>query len=175
MKIIKIVLIFIGLILSLQSLAFSKSATLIDKKNGYSLRYPAHWNAKTYPNSRDLVKGDISKGDEVGINIRINPIHQDSFAGFIKWFVDDFKNQMQGHWKGKMTTMSRGYFTIAGRKSFIITFDFKKDNGQRWIFKDYLVPKNKNEIFVFQGGVEYNKKDDYLPTLDKIIESLKIK
>jgi len=175
MKLIRISLILISVIFLIQGFAFSESATLLDKKNGYSLRYPASWSAKTYPNSKDLVKGDISKGDEVGINIRINPIHQDSFAGFIKWFVDDFKNQMEGHWKGKMTIIDRGYFTIAGRKSFIITFDFKKDNGQRWIFKDYLVPKNKNEIFVFQGGVEYNKKDEYLPTLDKIIESLKIK
>jgi hypothetical protein len=174
MKTIRITLVLIGVIFLIQSLAFCESATLTDKQNGYSLRYPADWSAKTYPNSRDLVKGDISKGDEAGINIRINPIHQDSFEGFIRWFVGDFKSSMENHWKGKMTTIDKDYYSIAGRKSYVITFDFKKNNGERWIFKDYLVPKNNKEIFVFQGGVKYSKKDEYLPILDKIIKSLKI-
>jgi hypothetical protein len=175
MKLSKIILVLIGVIFLIQAPAFSESATLTDKQNGYSLRYPADWTAKTYPNSRDLVKGDISKGNEAGINIRLNPNHQDSLQGFVSWFVKDFKKQMENHWKGKMTTLDKGYYSIAGRKSFVITFDFKKENGERWIFKDYLVPKNDKEVFVFQGGVEYSKKDEYLPILDKIIKSLKIK
>lgn len=175
MKLFRIICIILILFSTFTSIVFSEAKTLTDKKNGYSLKYPSTWTAKTYPNSKDLVKGDISKGNDAGINIRLNPNYQDSFKEFVSWFVKDFRNQMESHWKGKMTTIDKGYYSIDGRKSFIITFDFKKENGERWIFKDYLVPKNDKEVFVFQGGVEYSKKDEYLPILDKIIKSLKIK
>lgn len=175
MKLFRISCIILILSLTFSSMAFSEAKTLTDKKNGYSLKYPSTWNAKSYPNSRDLVKGDISKGNEAGINIRLNPNYQDSFEGFVDWFIKDFRNQMEGHWKGKMTTLDKKYYSINGKRSFVITFDFKKQNGERWIFKDYLVPKNKKEIFVFQGGVKYDKKDEYLPILDKIISTLKVK
>ena len=166
--------------ISILSLAFIflfpaslNATTLKDNKNNYSIRYPNSWVAKKYPNSKDLVKGDISKGNEAGINIRIYENNQ-SFSQFIEWYVENFKKDIENHYKGSIETVKKGYVSIDGRKSYVITFDFKRKDGSRWILKEYLVPRNKKEIFVFQAGTEYEHKDENIPIIDKIISTLEI-
>lgn len=142
-----------------------------DFVNGYSLEYPFGWKAQAFPDLKDLIKAEINKDNNTGVQIRIYQAKKD-FRDFIEWYVDDFMGQMQRHWGGNMVVYDQKFTTIAGHECFVVIFDFTRRDNKHWFFKQYLWPAD-NGILVLQSGTLFELRLLNEPEIDSIAKSLK--
>ena len=164
-----ILFLSIGFIFSCYSICSAKE--LKDKNWGYKVQYPSDWVAKTYPNSRDLVKADINKKDNsAGIQIRIYSNKSGNLKKFAKWKIDEFTKGMQGHWGGKIKIEKKVYTRIGKHNGYRVTYDLTRGDGQRLILKEYMFSAGK-KVYVMQGGMPYKDRAKVEPILEGIARS----
>lgn len=148
-----------------------QAQVLEDPAYGYSFEHPYDWKAKFFPNSKNLIRGEINKDNNTGAQIRIYPLRE-SFRNFVDGYVDDFMQQMQKHWGGEMVIIEREFTIVAGYECFFISFDFTRRDNKRWFFKQYLWPKG-SEVLVLQSGTQFELRALNEPTIDWIADTLK--
>lgn len=168
-KIVSIVLIIVCFFLAYPNHLLA--GVLIDNINGYSFEYPDQWKAKKFPNSKNLIKGEINKNNNTGMQIRVYPSKED-FREFVQDYVNDFMQQMQKHWSGQMVIISKEYTIVSGYDCFVVSFDFTRKDKKRWFFKQYLWPRD-NDVLIIQSGTTYQLRSLNEPLIDEVAKSLK--
>ena len=163
----------VGIVLFLSSfLAIANELSLCaDTKNGYRLHYPSTWTIQQYPDSEDLVKADITKDDETGLQMRVYVNTESGLTSFLEQYVPDFDTQMRRRWGGEMTVIEQRYATFDLQRGFIISFDFIREDGTRYFFKHYLVGRD-NRVYVIQCGTPFEVRSANESVFDSIVESL---
>ena len=144
---------------------------LEDSVNGYSFEYPFGWKAQVFPDSKDLVKAEINKEANTGVQIRIYKTKRD-LRNFLEWYVEDFMRQMQKHWGGDMVVYDQKFANVAGQECFVVMFDFIRRDNKRWFLKQYLWPVD-NGVLVLQSGTLFELRLLNEPEIDSIARSLK--
>ncbi|MCD4817216.1 MAG: hypothetical protein K8S23_00815 [Candidatus Cloacimonetes bacterium] len=142
-----------------------------DKGKGYEIIYPSYWKFEDKTNDNHMIRADIYKDNNVGLQIRWYSI-SGVFNGFIDSYIQSFIQEMQGHWKGSIKEEKREFKTIAGKEACWVWIYAEKENGERWLFKEYLY-KNGTNIIAFQSGVLRIYQDTYEKELDAIANSMK--
>ncbi len=164
------IVVFVAVIL-LFNQSYVRAELLEDTLNGYSFEYPFGWQSRAFPDSENLIKGEINKDNNTGIQIRIYQ-NAGNFRKFVDWYVDDFMQQMQKHWGGKMAISEEEFTSVAGYECFVVSFDFIRRDNKRWFFKQYLWP-NGSEVLILQSGTLFKLRALNEPSIDAIAESLK--
>lgn len=150
---------------------YAQAQVLEDRACGYSFAYPFGWKAQVFPNSKNLIRGEINKNNNAGVQIRIYQ-NTGNFRGFVDKYVDDFMQQMQKHWGGQMTVSEEEFTRVAGYECFVISFDFTRRDNERWLFKQYLWPKGP-DMLILQAGTLFELRALNEPAIDEIAGSLK--
>ena len=145
---------------------------LKDEQNGYSFEYPFGWQAKVFKNSRNLVKGEIVKDKDTGLQIRIYET-KNNLQDFVEWYTADFIRQMEGHWGGDMVVFDQQFTNIAGRECFVVIFDFVRKDNKRWFLKQHMW-LIEGGILVLQSGTPFELRLLSEPDIYKIARSLKL-
>ncbi|MCK4993701.1 MAG: hypothetical protein KAS13_01470 [Candidatus Omnitrophica bacterium] len=163
-------IVLIAVIVLFVNCSYVQAQVLEDKVNGYSFEYPFDWKAKAFPNSRNLIRGEITKDNNTGAQIRIYQ-NTGNFRKFVDKYVDDFMRQMQKHWGGEMIISDEKFTIVAGYECFVISFDFTRKDNKRWFFKQYLWPKGA-QILILQSGTLFELRTLNEPSVNRIAESL---
>ncbi len=164
-------IVFIAAVILLFNQSRVQAGVLEDKVFGHSFEYPFDWKARAFPDSKNLIKGEINKDNDTGAQIRIYQ-NAGNFRKFVDWYVDDFVQQMQKHWGGKMVISDKKFTSVAGYECFVISFDFTRRDNKRWFFKQYLWP-NGSEVLILQSGTLFELRTLNEPSIDWIAKSLK--
>ena len=150
---------------------YAQAQVLEDKVNGYSFEYPFDWKAKVFPDSTNVIKGEINKDNNSGLQIRKYP-NKGDFRKFVEGYVEEFMQQMQKHWGGEMIIIDKQFTIAAGYECFVISFDFTRRDNKRWFFKQYLWPMETG-VLVLQSGTLFELRAFNEPLIDGIAQSLK--
>ncbi len=164
-------IILIAAILFSLNCEYVQAQVLEDLAFGYSLEYPFDWQARVFPDSKNLIRGEINKNNNTGIQLRIYP-HVGEFHKFVDWYVDDFMQQMQKHWGGEMVISHEEFTIVAGYECFVISFDFTRRDNKHWFFKQFIWPKEDN-MLILQSGTLFELRALNEPSIDWIAKSLK--
>ncbi len=163
--------LFIAAVILLFNQSRVQAAVLEDTVNGYSFEYPFDWKARAMPASKNLIKGEVNKDNNTGVQIRIYQ-NTGNFRKFVDWYVDDFMQQMHKHWGGKMRIINEEFTSVAGYECFVISFDFTRRDNKRWFLKQYLWPDG-SEVLILQSGTLFELRTLNEPAIDWIAKSLK--
>ena len=156
------------------SLSFANDRSLCaDTKNGYRLHYPSDWTVQQSPDSEDLVKANISKDDETGLQVRVYTDITSNLNTFLEGYVPDFDHKMRQQWGGEMIILEQRYTTFDQQRGFIISFDFKREDGARYFFKQYLISRD-NKVYVIQCGTPFDLRSINETLFDSIAESFEL-
>jgi len=146
--------------------------TFEDKYGGYSFSYPSYWKLTDHSASKDMIRADIYKDNNVGFQIRMYKTKD--FRRFTDSYIKVFLREMQGHWKGTIKEEKREFSTKKGHEICKVWIYAEKQNGERWFFKEYLF-QNNNNVVTFQSGIYFPYKKLYEVELDKIADSFSFK
>ena len=164
-------ILFIAVVTFFFNQNYVQAGIFEDPVNGYSFEYPFGWKAQGFPNSKNLIKGEINKGKDIGVQIRIYPTKGD-LRNFTEWYVEDFMQQMQKHWGGNMVVFDQQFTIVARHECFVVSFDFTRRDNKRWFFKQYLWPIDKG-ILILQSGTLFKLRLLNEPEIDSIARSLR--
>ena len=145
---------------------------LVDRENGYRVRYPSSWKVRRHRGSTDLVKADLTSPDgRSGINIRVYRNIRGSFRAFTLRYVEDFVGDMQGHHGSPLRVLSRSHGQIGEHDGFMASFMLPR-GGEQYYLKQYLWPRpGGDRVHVFQSGCPADQRATNEPVLDAIAES----
>jgi hypothetical protein len=146
---------------------------VVSKRWGFSLTCPRDWTTKTYPNSTNLVKADLSKGN-MGINVRLydRSSHAD-FDGFVAWYRQQFEQDMRAH-RGEIREVGSGTFNCGQLPGKYIRYRSTNRGGQ-WLLKQYLIPEPQTKrVFVFQAGCKWEQRNRAAKQLDAVVATLRL-
>ena len=146
------------------SFAWDLDQEYVDKTNNFKLKYPASWQVKGSPESKDLVKADINSPDnKAGIQVRVYKSNHKSFDEFIDWYVAQFLREMKN-----VVMLDGGYKAIGYKTGYAVRFDGSRRNG--YFLKSYIILA-ADVAYVFQSGAPSNEQDTYESILDAIVQS----
>lgn len=158
---------FLGVVMLFLFPVITLALVLEDRVNNYRVDYPSDWSAQSTPNSTDVIKAQIVKDGQTGLQIRIDYNGYGSLKQFVDNYVKRFVLDMQGHWQGKATILENRYTTINGHEAAVISIDFLRGDSQRFFFKHYLWPHG-NKVYFIQSGTPFENRSRYEPVIDSI-------
>ncbi|MBN1327261.1 MAG: hypothetical protein JW996_04865 [Candidatus Cloacimonetes bacterium] len=141
-----------------------------DTEGGYQLKYPAEWSLEDHAFKQEMIRADISFGQEAGLQIRIMEITGTETA-FIDGYSNTFQREMSSYWQGKIYEKNRFQGIIGKYQGHKIDLIFNRDDGENWFFREYIWFR-KGKAYVFQSGTKLENKEKYLPALDDIAASM---
>ncbi len=145
----------------------------VDRKWGYKLDYPATYNARSIPHSKDLVKGDFTSRDRsAGVQVRIYPNPSKDFKTFCTQYVAKFQKDLTNRWKGDMKVVSQDYKKIGPYDGFVVTYDFTRGDKSRYFLKHHLWDRG-SQVYLFQSGCPYDKKGIHEKHMDTMADTLR--
>ncbi|MBI4707475.1 MAG: hypothetical protein HY761_06075 [Candidatus Omnitrophica bacterium] len=162
--------LFLGFVMLILFPAITLALVLEDKVNNYRVDYPSDWSAQSTPNSTDVIKAQIIKDNQTGLQVRIDYNRYGDWSQFVDNYIKRFIGDMQGHWQGKAAILEKRYDTINGHEVAIVSIDFLRGDSQRFFFKHYLWPHG-NKVYLIQSGTPFENRFRYEPVIDSIARS----
>lgn len=152
----------------------SKPKTYQNDANGFSLEYPANWELKENP-AQGYIAGVISPkestSDTYQENLLIKAISTSSQPNItLQQLADSWENQTTKA-ESSLTIIDRKDTTLGGgeTKSFTYTFKSEGDSGKGMA---QITLKN-NKAYVFQFNALEKDFNNYLPTIETILSTVK--
>jgi hypothetical protein len=146
-------------------------AVFNDAAFGYRLLCPASWTLADYSSGDGLIRADITKGKEAGLQVRVQRQVTTPLEEYAEAYVRDFRRDMEAHWGSGLEELGRVFELPGGRRGFTITFRSRRSDGRSWFLKEYLVPMG-GDVLVFQCGAPEEKRSDYEPVFDAVLKTL---
>ncbi len=144
-----------------------------DTKNGYRMHYPSDWKIDQFPDSEDLVKAEIIKDDQTGLQVRVYENTGEGLNAFLQWYVPDFDVKMRSRWGGEMKVINQQYKMFDKHRGFVVSFDFTRKDGKHYFFKQYLVSK-ESKVYVIQCGTLFDLREENEDIFDSIADSFEL-
>ncbi len=133
-------------------------AILDDLVNNYSLELPASWKITKKSLSKDLIKASAEKDRNTGIQVRLYETNK-PFDEFIKWYIEDYIDQMKNHHQARLDIIKEGYLSKKGMRYYYVCIDFTNSRNERYYVKQYLFSGSGN-VCILQFGTPYAEKDE---------------
>jgi len=158
----------VGVLLFLATVAHAVdlSGEFQDRQYGYSIRYPASWNAVEFRSG--VILSEINRNDnKCGLQIRFMSSNRK-----LKVFVDNyslsFRSEMQA------TVIRESPITIDRLRGREIIFRANR-SGRDYYLKSYVLRvDDRAGYFVFQAGAPFEEKDQVDLILDEIAFSFRL-
>ncbi len=138
-----------------------------DKAENYLIRYPHDWNLKDNTSAGHMIRADITKDKNTGLQIRIHGAVSADFDRYVDSYVEQFVEDMKEHWKGSIRETGRRFEEIGANSGCLVTIVFERKDGTNWFFKQYLWPR-KDEVHILQCGTPLESQIENEPILDRI-------
>jgi len=143
-----------------------------DRTGRYEVSYPKGWTLVSKSNENGMIRADISKGNEAGLQIRKYNISNKSSDDFVKVYLENFVQEMERHWSGKFTQLSFDKRDLKESRYYRVEYSFLRGDGQKWFFIEYVWVKEETAI-AFQCGIEDRLVEKYRSEFDLIADSFK--
>lgn len=168
---ITVAILVFYMILASQSLYSQEYGVLEDAVNKYKMEFPLDWKLLKKPHSKDLIKAEINKNNETGLQVRIYN-NKNSFEKFVDWYVDDYIKQMTTHYKGSsMNIKKKGYSKHPLPKWYAVSMEFSQKPGKNYYVIQYLMPR-KDQVFLFQAGCPSEEKESFEKVVTRMVKSV---
>jgi hypothetical protein len=154
-------------------LAVQGQATFTDSEGGYELRYPDSWSLQDRRSSKGFIRADVSKGREVGIQVRLDRAVEVDFETYVDRYRERFTKGMAGHWKGSFGETTRHCGLIGAHQGCRLREVFTRGDGEAWLFLQYLWPSG-SDVIILECGTKLSARLEHEPQLETIAESLRL-
>lgn len=143
-----------------------------DRTGGYEVSYPKGWLLVSKSNENGMIRADISKSNEAGLQIRKYSIGNQSSDVFVQSYLGTFIEEMESHWSGKFTQLSYDKRDLPESNYYRVEYSFLRGDGQKWFFIEYVWVQNQMGI-TFQCGIEDRLVEKYRGEFDLIADSFR--
>ena len=146
--------------------AVELSGEFQDRQYGYSIRYPASWNAAEFRSG--VILSEINRNDNTsGLQIRFMRSNR-SMKVFVDNYILGFRGEMQA------TLIRESPTTIDRYRGREIIFRARR-GGNEYFLKSYVLRgKEQSGYYVFQAGTLFQERDQVEPILDEIARSFRL-
>lgn len=143
-----------------------------DGTGGYEVSYPKGWLLVSKSNENGMIRADISKGNEAGLQIRKYSIGQQNSDEFVQSYLATFVEEMENHWSGKFTQLSFDKRDLRESSYYRVEYIFLRGDGLKWFFIEYVWVQDEKAI-AFQCGIEERLVEKYRGEFDLIADSFR--
>ncbi len=119
-----------------------------------------------------MIRADISKGNEAGLQIRKYTLSKQNSDEFVQSYLDTFVDEMENHWSGKFTQLSFDKRDLRESNYYRVEYSFLRGDGQKWFFIEYIWVQAETAI-AFQCGIEERLVEKYRGEFDLIADSFR--
>jgi len=138
-----------------------------DTAEDYLIRYPRDWILKDNTSMGHMIRADITKDKNTGLQIRVHKTVSSDFHRYVDLYVMQFIEDMKEHWKGSLRETGRRFEEIGTSSGCLVTMEFERGDGTKWFFKQYLWPR-KDDVYILQCGTPLESRLENEPMLDRI-------
>jgi hypothetical protein len=138
----------------------------------YTFGYPAGWRLSDTTGERGLIRADLVSPDgSSGLQVRVQETAGADVDAFVDRYLERFVEDMNGHWPGTLTQVSRSSVVVAGHRMVTVALVHRRDDGSAWLLKQYLwfAPA---QVVILQAGTPLEERHRVEPVLDGIAASL---
>jgi len=146
--------------------------TFKDRAGGYLVSYPKGWLLVSKSGENGMIRADISKGNEAGLQIRKYTLGKQSRDEFVHDYLDTFVSEMENHWSGQFTQLSYDKRDLNESSYYRVEYSFLRGDGQKWFFIEYVWIQDETAI-AFQCGIEERLVEKYRGEFDLIADSFR--
>jgi hypothetical protein len=142
-----------------------------DAGGGYRLHVPPGWSLSDNSRADQLIRADLTKGSDTGVQIRLEALGGSGFESFAREYTGKFERDMRGHWGGTIRELERRDAELGGNDCYIVSLQADRPNGEAWFLKEYLI-SHGNRVVALQCGTKMGERLLYEPVFDGIAGSL---
>ncbi len=144
--------------------------TVFTDPAGYRLRVPDGWRVSDRTKRDELIRADIDRGREMGIQVRLAPVSPGRFSAAVTSMLDDYRRDMTGRWGGDMTETGR-CSPDAGEEALTVRFRARRKDGKEWYLQESFVRAGE-KLLVLQGGCPWPRREEATRAFDAVVESV---
>lgn len=148
-----------------------KEAAVITDPEGYTLALPSGWDVSKNFQDGVFIRADITRGDDMGIQIRLTNASPGTFASTAETMITDYTAEMSAHWGGQCRETEREIIT-AGDEALSARFQSVREDGQQWYLQLSLVRKG-SMLLIFQCGCRWEDRQEGQEAFDGTVESVR--
>ncbi len=137
---------------------------------GYSLEVPGGWSLSDRTAGDGLIRADIQREDDMGIQVRLVPLSGSGFSTRTSSMLSDYRADMSGHWGGRMAETDR-ITPEAGERALTVRFRATRDDGSAWYLQESFVSSG-DMLVVLQGGCPWDGRAPARSAFDGMVESV---
>ncbi len=149
------------------------SGTFVDREMGYSLSFPADWKLQDHQKQGGLIRADISRGSQVGVQVRVDRTGGDDFDAYVDRYETRFRNDMSAHWKGGLTGAQRECGVIGNAAGCKLSATLRRGDGQEWWLVQYLWPHD-TRVVILEAGAPAATRRDNEPLIQRVADSVQL-
>ncbi|MBD3278590.1 MAG: hypothetical protein GF388_09835 [Candidatus Aegiribacteria sp.] len=131
-----------------------ETSTLTDPE-GYSLAVPPGWNTEQHFQEGSLIRADITRGDDMGVQVRLTQLSTQDFESTARAMIADYASDMSSH-RGGCHEKGRDV-PAAGDEAITARFRAGPDNGQKWYLQLSLV-RHGSMLVMLQCGCRWEER-----------------
>jgi hypothetical protein len=136
---------------------------------GYSLTVPPGWNTEQHFQEGNLIRADITRGEDIGVQVRLTQLSTQDFESTARAMIADYAGDMSSH-RGGCHETGRDV-PAAGDEAITARFRAGPDNGQQWYLQLSLVCHG-SMLVMLQCGCRWEERQEGQEAFDGIVESI---
>ena len=137
---------------------------------GYSLTVPRGWSLSDHTAEDGLIRADIDKGNEMGIQVRLMRMSSSGFASRTSSLLSSYREEMSRHWGGGLVETERSA-PNAGDGALTVGFQASRGDGSVWYLQESFVSEGEM-LVVLQGGCLWEDREQARRAFHGIVESI---
>ncbi len=138
---------------------------------GYEFTLPIGWTLYDKSKSGKLIRADITKGNNSGIQIRLTKCKAENFENWVNKSIEKYKTDMSQHHKGEIKETDRENVNI-GDGAVSVSLYAKWASGKEWYFQEVFILFG-DKVVIMQGGALWANHEGFASEFCTIAESFK--
>ena len=145
-------------------------AEVMTDPEGYTVAIPSGWDVSENFRNDAYIRADITRGDDMGIQIRFTDVSPNSYTSTAEAMITDYVDDMSAHRGGPCLETGREIIT-AGEDALTARFQSRWEDGQQWYLQLSLVRKG-SMLVIFQCGCRWEDRQEGQKAFDETVESI---
>ena len=166
----RLVLLYTVPLLSLSACRQGNEAGTLSDPAGYTIAIPPEWQTADNFGTDGFIRADITKGSDMGIQVRLTDTAPENFSITAEAMIDDYSTDMSSHYGGYCTETER-FYPEAGDEALTACFRSEWEDGSEWYLQLSLV-RNNNMLVIFQSGCGWEDRGEGRQLFDRVVESI---
>lgn len=137
---------------------------------GYSITVPSGWTVVERPDPDALIRADIYRDEEMGLQVRLSDVEPSSFRSTAEALITDYSMDIASRWGGHCGEVERS-FPQAGTQSLTTRFQAEYGDGSSWYLQLSLVNRG-SMLLILQCGCPWEDRLEGQAAFDGMVESV---